>query len=79
MESGRFFSPLFFSAGGRVGGVELGISVAVVACGSVLGDLGASRVLILRLGPGHSCQKSLILNSLLLRMCCRVVHASFFF
>jgi hypothetical protein len=26
------------------------------------GDLGASRVLILISGPGHSCQKSLIWN-----------------
>jgi hypothetical protein len=37
---------------GRVGLVEWGISVAVLARGSVLGDLGTSMVVILRLGPG---------------------------
>jgi hypothetical protein len=42
----------FFSMDGRVGLVEWGISVAVLARGSVLGDLGTSMVVILRLGPG---------------------------
>jgi hypothetical protein len=46
-----FFFFFFFSMDGRVGLVEWGISVAVLACGSVLGDLGTSMVVILRLGP----------------------------